>query len=1400
MIAQYEKNILQFLVKKNVLTTNQAMHIAQNMSQVRQSQPSTTIVVFLQQHNYITVAMAQKLQEMIAENQRYTGQIPQVNTKQTVISPSTAQMQQMPVPQKNFEHTAVDFNVNVKTGQTAVDLDIPKPHTPQETANSTTNCPPIESSEQTMAGSATGQMSALKPHHVQQPMNQGNYVDNITDYVEKTAYPVYADEQIGNSQLGNPHSQLGKGNIPTQEFRASQFDEESDGKRMFRHYHIERELGRGGMGLVFLVYDTNLDRRVALKVIINEENISEQQIRRFAIEARATAKLKHPNIVEVYEAGNSPKNYFTMEYIKGKPFSALIQKGNLNAKDIATIMKKCCDAIYYAHKEHKIIHRDIKPSNIMMADKEPKIMDFGLAKEMDRDEQLSHGGGMMGTLGYMPPEQIDNHDVGHHSDVYALGATLYNALTGRPPFQGGTHYMILNQIHNDDPIPPSQLAPGTSKELEAICLKCLQKKPRNRYRNAKELADDLANFLYNRPVNAKPPSLPVKAYKWYKRNKVKTLVSTVFVMSLITITLIVVWNNASLQKANEQIEREKNNALQARQEAENKKEDAMQQLAGAMESKRDSVIKQYQLTIMAGQNAARKNRREVTQKHLENFDSQESNYIQLLNAARSKDYYEELQSVISSDSPVYLDLTQNNKQVYRRGWEWQWLKTIASPELNTQFMHPYRILSCVYHPQKEQVICGDEYGNIFSVNLPLSKQNPTYIWKSEFFDTRQKIKGYRSPTFIYKLAISPNGKYLLSYGEEVNQPLSKRPNFRLLLWDLHQKKIIGEYINYIKDYPNPGQNTIKPTEFIFSKDSQNFFVGYDQANVDSGFQVFNNRKELVPRFANALMWSIKNDRKPRHQFFLYLNKQQGDGIDHSVTSLDLSNSGRILAVGRESTLMPVVLINLKSKKELILKGPHGQVANICFSTDDRYIISGDDEGEMFIWNAKTSKLIRKFIAHDGKISRCVAHRNILTTTAGDNTIKLWDLDKINSNNMLVGSFSEQSIKDIFIDRSQQKIVLAQQSNYLKSISLDSIMNPLQLPGNHNNFRYVRFYPQDSNGILTATKYKYFAWQMDAKPVQLNLLRAHETVFHKKNHILGIPLGAQVSTLFIKYQQNFVQKLQSIGLAKLKDPDISQVIAVPKKPSAVAFHPTENKALLGYSYNRDKVKRLFFPDGTYFGREILYYYDVNSQTPRLLWSGYFHREIDILDISNDAEQMFVLSGNYLYLKHLSSVESDIKRNQNTYGKLHLHFRHKHKYKNFLLQNNFRESMYLRQLDRKLLHACFSPDSKYIAVAATGTINNLAILDSQSLDLVANLKDHLDDVTCCNFSPDGTRLVSSSIDKTVRIWDVEKLEPGDELNSLLTLRKHSSPVVYCVFSNDGKNIASCGQEELLVWKTK
>ncbi|WP_372369540.1 WD40 repeat domain-containing serine/threonine-protein kinase [Candidatus Uabimicrobium sp. HlEnr_7] len=326
----------------------------------------------------------------------------------------------------------------------------------------------------------------------------------------------------------------------------------------FGRYIIETKLGEGGMGAVYQVRDQKLDRSIALKIILGEPG--GKQVKRFLQEARATASLKHSNIVEVYEIGEIPQNYFTMELVEGRSLSSLLRSKNLTSRRAAIIIAKCANALTYAHGKG-IIHRDIKPSNIMMEENnEPKIMDFGLAKDMKSDSKISKSGDVIGTPAYMSPEQADGQEVDVRGDIYSLGASLYEVLTKRPPFQGQGSMRLLQQIFNEDPIEPRILNPDIPKDLEAICLKCLQKKPEKRYISAAELSKDLMNFLQKKPVNAQPITTWIRLKKSIARNKLLTVLILVIITSLGGIVTIQNRNNTQLQK-------EKKTALEAEEKA-----------------------------------------------------------------------------------------------------------------------------------------------------------------------------------------------------------------------------------------------------------------------------------------------------------------------------------------------------------------------------------------------------------------------------------------------------------------------------------------------------------------------------------------------------------------------------------------------------------------------------------------------------------------------------------------------------------------------------------------------------------------------------------------------------------------------------------------------------------------
>jgi serine/threonine protein kinase/HEAT repeat protein len=267
----------------------------------------------------------------------------------------------------------------------------------------------------------------------------------------------------------------------------------------FGRYRILKCLGKGGMGSVYLAHDPQLDRQVALKEPHFSSGDGPQVLERFAREARAAATIDHPNICPVYDVGvHDGVHYVTMAYIEGRPLSELVRDGKpLPPRPAAAVVRKLALALAEAHR-HGVIHRDLKPSNVMVnRRKEPVIMDFGLARRVNKDdERLTKAGAVLGTPAYMPPEQVsgDVQAMGPACDVYSLGVMLYEMLTGRPPFQGQLA-SVFAQILTREPEPPSKLRPGLDPDLEAICLKAMAKKPKDRFTSMDEMADALERYL-----------------------------------------------------------------------------------------------------------------------------------------------------------------------------------------------------------------------------------------------------------------------------------------------------------------------------------------------------------------------------------------------------------------------------------------------------------------------------------------------------------------------------------------------------------------------------------------------------------------------------------------------------------------------------------------------------------------------------------------------------------------------------------------------------------------------------------------------------------------------------------------------------------------------------------------
>jgi serine/threonine protein kinase/formylglycine-generating enzyme required for sulfatase activity len=295
------------------------------------------------------------------------------------------------------------------------------------------------------------------------------------------------------------------------------------------------------MGVVYKARQVELNRVVALKMILAGVHASPDDLARFYREARAVARLRHPNIIQVHDIGTQDgQPYFALEYVEGGSLADRLTGKPWGPRKAATLVQTLARAIHAAHRQ-KIIHRDLKPANVLLTDDDaPKITDFGLAKRLDdRATGNTQTGSILGTPAYMAPEQADGRkDIGPPADVYALGAILYELLTGRPPFQAATPLDTILKVLSVEPVPPSRLRPTLDRDLEAICLKCLEKEPARRYASARALANDLNRFLDGEPIQARGRRTWERTVKWLGRKRLEA--ALVFVSTLACLLLAAV--------------------------------------------------------------------------------------------------------------------------------------------------------------------------------------------------------------------------------------------------------------------------------------------------------------------------------------------------------------------------------------------------------------------------------------------------------------------------------------------------------------------------------------------------------------------------------------------------------------------------------------------------------------------------------------------------------------------------------------------------------------------------------------------------------------------------------------------------------------------------------------------
>jgi WD40 repeat protein len=715
-------------------------------------------------------------------------------------------------------------------------------------------------------------------------------------------------------------------------------------------YEVLGVLGRGGMGVVYQARHLALKRTVALKMVLAAGLASSQELTRFRLEAEAAARLSHPNIVQVHEVGEAGGHpYCALEFVEGGSLAARLKGKPLPAREAARLVEALARAVQLAHSRN-VVHRDLKPANVLLAgDGTPKITDFGLARQLDSDSGQTQAGQVMGTPSYMAPEQATgrSHEAGPAADVYALGAILYECLTGRPPFKGATSLDTLEQVRTQEPVPPSRLQPHVPRDLETICLKCLRKEPEQRYASAQALADDCAAFLRGEPIAARPVGTAERLWLWARRRPAAAAAYSLGVFALLIGlgggAAVWMWQGAVTAEREQAGLRGQAEAAQHEAETARKKAEAARQETAEANRKLDQLAT-FQVVQLA---------------HRDWLDA---------DVARAR---QRLQAV----------------EPAQRGWEWHYVHRLTYP-LFEQPAFDAQATAVAYSPDGKYLVAGGQRNGLKILDAASGKELATLVGTA--LPSGPSAVAYANPVS-------------LSFSARAGRLVALHHRTGLGVWDVAKnERLPGPELPLMTR--GAGCLTVHP-------DGKRVALGYGRSNVfDTRVQFWDlTTGQELPAWKGhkapvaALAFSSDGQWLTSGSEDRTFKLWDAEGKDvytsrtfaQAVSGLAFRHDGKRLVVGtRDGT---VILFDVVKREEVrSFNSQSGVVTCVAFSPDGSRVAAGTAEGTILVLDAESGQVAFTLRGHlrtpYATVLQIAFHPKTgqLASVGADGALKVWD--------------------------------------------------------------------------------------------------------------------------------------------------------------------------------------------------------------------------------------------------------------------------------------------------------------------------------------------------------------------------------------------------------------------------